>query len=138
MEFQSDELSKYLNIETWDLIPVSDKAVRALEKGEDEDPMTGMSMDEVRMALESPDYLPVPDSFEISEYSMMESFAYSLSDESASQQLAQAIRGTGAFRRFKDTIHRLDLAEQWYAHRQRSYEKVAISWCEEHDLEYER
>ena len=41
---------------------------------------------------------------------------------------------TGAFRRFKDTVHRLGLADAWYASRERGYSDVARNWCEANDI----
>lgn len=83
-------------------------------------------------------YIPLPDTFEIDEYRMMERFAESIPDRKSSNLLLVALRGSGAFRRFKDTLGILDLLEHWYKYRDEAYEEVAIAWCEENNIEYVR
>jgi hypothetical protein len=65
---------------------------------------------------------------------MMQRFAGSILYAQQQDELSAALRGSGAFRRFKDTIHRLRLADEWYAFRDRSYEEVARAWCEAHNI----
>jgi hypothetical protein len=52
------------------------------------------------------DYLKLPGKFDIDEYEIMERFCLSVSDEKTSEVLLGKIHGSGAFRRFKDTIYR--------------------------------
>ena len=42
-----------------------------------------------------------------------------------------AIRGRGAFRRFRN------LAEQWYDYKEKEQKQLAIEWCEENGFNYE-
>lgn len=69
---------------------------------------------------------------------MMERFAVGVTDAAASALLRRAIQGRGAFRYFKDSIHDLGLAQDWYAYRDRRYEEIAIAWCEAKGIEYTR
>ena len=135
MDFQSDEVSSYLNRTTGNVVVISDETFSAVEDGESEDPVTGEPLDEARAVLDGTDYIPLPDRFEINEYQIMERFAGSISDIAASNQILAAIRGSGAFRRFKDTIHALELAESWYGFRARAYEEIAIDWCKQNGIE---
>lgn len=66
----------------------------------------------------------------------MKAFADSL-QENERERLASALRGRGAFRRFKDTVRRLGRAEEWYAFRDAAHRQLAIDWCEENGVEYE-
>jgi hypothetical protein len=50
--------------------------------------------------------------------------------------LRQAIRGKGAFRYFKDTVHRLNLLDAWYAYRDKTMKEFVIAWAEEHQVPY--
>jgi hypothetical protein len=136
MEMQSDTVASYLNKVTGEIVPVSDEAISAVDMG-DEDPLTGESLDIVRAVLNSEDYIQLPDHYEINEYSMMESFAFSLADQSAGELLLITIRGAGAFRRFKDTARHLGLIENWYEYRARAYTEVAREWCETHGITYD-
>jgi hypothetical protein len=134
MEFQSDETKAYLHHPTGRVITVSDEAIRAAEHGDDA-LLEPLELADARGLLARPDdYLPLPDRFEIDEYRMMERFAAGLADQEASEELLSVLHGPGAFRRFKDSIRRLALADEWYAYRDRGYEKVAGAWCEEHGI----
>ena len=81
-------------------------------------------------------FLHFPTKYEIHEYSIMESFIETLPPGAARQELAQAIRGKGTFRRFKNGIyyHRLD--QQWYTYRDLAYREIAIRWCKDKEIEY--
>lgn len=80
--------------------------------------------------------LPLPTEFDFHEYSVMEKFCYSIGDEEISRKLLQAIQGSGAFRRFKEGIHRYGIAERWYRYRDEALRAEAIDWCEAHDIPY--
>ena len=86
--------------------------------------------------LDAHGFYRFPTSFDIREYDMMEEFIETL-PATARNRLGQAIRGKGAFRRFKDTIRQLGVDEQWYQYQASAYRKIAIEWCERNDLEYE-
>jgi hypothetical protein len=68
----------------------------------------------------------------------MERFCSSIENERLSNELLNQIRGSGAFRRFKDTIHRHGIADDWYRFRQAALEEIAIEWLEAHDIPYTR
>jgi len=66
----------------------------------------------------------------------MEEFCWSIKDEGLSNQLYGSIKGSGAFRRFKDNIHRAGIEKNWYAFRDAAIRKVAIRWCEANELSF--
>jgi Uncharacterised protein family (UPF0158). len=135
MEMQSDEMPSYLHRPTGRVINISDEAMQAAEDGDEEFVEPEELADARGILAGRADYLPLPDRFEIDEYRMMEQFATGILDPSARGEVLDMLRGTGAFRRFKDTIRRLELAEEWYAYRDRGYEQVARDWCEANGLE---
>lgn len=63
------------------------------------------------------DYIPLPRQYDMNEYRMMEEFIYDLPAGRAQDALDVAIRGKGAFRRFKDRLYDFDLQEKWYKYR---------------------
>ena len=131
MEFQSDEVTAYLHRPTGRVLAVSDEALLAAEEGAGADEVEEFELADARGILEGgDDYLALPDRFEIDEYRMMERFAAGVAESAAQAELGDALRGRGAFRRFKDAVRRLGLAEKWYAYRDRGYEDVARAWCE--------
>ena len=136
MECPSDEFTAYVHRRTGRVIIVSDEALRAAKHGTVD--RLGSEPGELADAegiLTAPDdYLPLPDRFEIDEYRMMVDFAARIQDPAGRAEVSAALHGSGAFRRFKDAVHRLRLAEAWYAQRERGYEQVAREWCEAHGL----
>ena len=134
MAFQSDELSAYLHRPTGRVIAVSDEAIRAAEQGDDASVEPEELADARGVLAGGEDYLPLPDRVEIDEYRMMERFAAGVADATAQEQLLAALRGRGAFRRFKDTALQLGLADAWYADRDHGYEAVARDWCQAHGI----
>ena len=52
------------------------------------------------------------------------------------EELANAICGRGAFRRFKNGIRYHRLEQQWYDYRDQAYREIAIRWCRDEGLEY--
>ena len=50
--------------------------------------------------------------------------------------LAYAIRGKGAFRRFKQSVRYHGLEQRWYDYLAEAYRELAIRWCAEKGLEY--
>ena len=89
-----------------------------------------------RDILETDHYLSLPDRFEINEYSIMERFCLSVDDEDLRDDLGSAIRGRGAFRRFKDRMQLYGMAEEWYRYRDAALREIAVVWCEAHGITY--
>jgi hypothetical protein len=69
-------------------------------------------------------------------YEDMADFAERISDEQAGRRLARAIRGQGAFRRFKDELHEEypHLLSAWYAFRDARAKRRAIDWLVDNSL----
>ena len=69
-------------------------------------------------------------------YQDMADFADRISDDRAGRRLARAIRGRGAFRRFKDELHEEspDLLQAWYAFRDARAQRRAVEWLVDNDL----
>jgi hypothetical protein len=67
-------------------------------------------------------------------YQDMADFADRISDDRAGRRLA--IRGRGAFRRFKDELHEEypDLLQAWYAFRDARAQRRAVEWLVDNDL----
>jgi hypothetical protein len=139
MDVQSDERSSFLNLTTGEVVAVTDEELRAAEH----DPLLAdfpaWQHEAIRIArdiVETDHYLPLPDRFEIHEYQIMERFCLSVDDEDMRVDLCDAIRGRGAFRRFKDRIHAYGMAEAWYRYRDAALREIAIAWCEAQGITY--
>lgn len=81
------------------------------------------------------DYIPLPDQYDIHEYQIMEEFIWDLPEGKNQDTLAQAIRGRGAFRRFKDRLYEIGLEQEWYDYKEKVYKKIARKWCEQYKID---
>ena len=75
------------------------------------------------------DYIALPDRFAVNEYSIMRDFIAALPEDATQDRLFDAIRGKGAFRRFKNAISAAGLEDQWYAWRNQAFVEIARDWC---------
>ncbi len=160
LQFLSHESHVYLKKSTGKVIAVRDddfEMVRNMEEfdeieegGEDENDSnesSGGSSDYIDLEAEffqdvknvmsfDDDYLKLPSKFDIDEYEIMEKFCLYLPNQKTSDVLLRKIRGSGAFRRFKDAIYQYGIEEDWFRYRDEAYKEIAISWLESHDFDY--
>ena len=139
LAFQSDDGSSHLNTMTGEVVYITEEELRAAEEEAPLEDFPAWQHDAIRIAsemLETDNYLPLPTKFDIHEYRIMERFCYSVDDDDMRDDLCNAIRGRGAFRRFKDTIHAYGIADDWYTYRDDALREIAIAWCEEHGIQY--
>ncbi|MFB0553592.1 MAG: UPF0158 family protein [Phycisphaerae bacterium] len=141
LEFQSDERHSFLDKRTGEVVSISDEEMQAAEDDEPIEDFPDWQQDLVRIAKEivdeTGDYIELPTKFDINEYRIMEKFCLSLNDSEMSDTLYSSIKGSGAFRRFKDAIHEYDIADDWYKYRNDALKEVAIEWCQEHGIEFD-
>lgn len=91
-----------------------------------------------REILKSEDLVELPGQFEIHEYEIMEDFCLAFEDRRAGEDLGRLIKGTGAFRRFKDAVYSMGLEKAWFEFRRTEIEEIAIQWLEEEKIAYTR
>jgi hypothetical protein len=139
LDFQSDERSSYLNRTTGAVVSITAEELRAAEEAQPLEDFLDWQHGTIRIAgeiLETERYLPLPDRFEIHAYQIMERFCLSVEDADMRDDLSDAIRGRGAFRRCKDRVHAYEIAEAWYRYRDAALREIAMAWCEAHGLAY--
>ena len=140
LSIQIDEAYQYLDIETGQIVMISDEELRAVENDRDLADFPDWQQEMIRLAqqiFDQPEkFIELPSQFEINEYRIMERFCLSVEDQAISDKLYYAIKGRGAFRRFKDQIHRYGLAEAWYQYLDEALEEIAKNWCEENQIDY--
>ena len=125
IEMADDNYTYFLDLETGESVFLADELITGLDN-------EGLDHE----IEENPKrYLRLPTKFEIHEYHIMEEFIWTLKGKRA-DKLECAIRGRGAFRRFKDMVDRMGISQQWYDFQSEYYRKLAIEWCQEHGLEY--
>ena len=100
--------------------------------------MTGETDDALSAEMENePErFLRFPTKYEIRQYRIMEDFIDQIPPGKAQEELAYAIRGKDAFRRFKQSVRFHGLEQRWYDYLAQAYREFAIRWCAEEGLEY--
>jgi len=81
-------------------------------------------------------YIALPSQYDINEYDIMEQFIDNVRNDHKRELLSVSIEGKGAFRRFKDTLDRVNLRDEWYKFRDEAYAEIAREWCEENKISY--
>jgi len=81
-------------------------------------------------------WIRCPSQRDIGEYDAMCDFAGTVTDRRAKELLGIALEGKGAFRRFKDTLHRVGLTDEWHAFKHNAFLRLAKAWCEKNEIEY--
>ena len=141
MDLSSDEATTYINRKTGEIVTLTDEIVAMAEDPDDAAEAAEWQKDLLPKAREvaaSEDFIPLPGKFEIHEWSIMERFARSLPDAAVRDELDAAVHGRGAFRRFKDAVHRLGIADEWYRFREAALEEIAIGFLEANGIAYQR
>jgi len=144
LELVGDDSFAYLHRTTGELITLTREELAAAEEIEEDDPLEDFpewERESIRKAAEvfsSPEFLQLPTKYDIHEYAIMEKFCFSVEDDELSEELLYQIRGSGAFRRFRDALHRYDLTDAWYEYRRTAFEEIAAAWLEENDIPYVR
>lgn len=140
MDLLGDEMVAYINKQSGELYTVSDEEAGYIEEGEEDSEFIPDWQKEMlpkaKEVLESDDFVPLPDKFEIHEYKIMERFCLSRESDNLREELLSAIRGRGAFRYFKDQIHRRGIQDDWYGYRNDALKSVAADFLEMEGIPY--
>ena len=81
-------------------------------------------------------FVQLPDQFDIHEYQIMEVFCVTYANRQLGEHLHRLIKGSGAFRRFKNAIFSWGIHDDWFAFRKKALEIIAIEWLEQHEIPY--
>ena len=144
MELQSLDGSSYLDKTNAETVTFSIEEFQAADNGDSLDDYPEWQHDNIELARKilaeegggDSRFIELPTKFDMDEYRIMEKFCLSFRDEKIAEVLYQAIKGSGAFRRFKDFVHQLDVAEDWYKYHSETIKQMAIEWCKQNDIVY--
>ena len=140
MELQHGQGSLYLNKKTGEVVLLMEEGWLTDEEGESSEELPEWQR-EVLMVKKDilqnrENYLELPSKVEINEYRIMEDFCHSVEDRGISENLFDAIKGRGAFGRFKDNIVRLGIEARWYKYKDEALKRMAIEWCKDNHIDY--
>ncbi len=143
LEMDTEEYRSHFDRKTARMVTVESWIISALEEGEEEElqDLPEWQKEELDIAREIVEddgsrFVDGPDKFDFHGYRQMERFIQSLTDVAAADQLWRAIKGCGAFRCYKDTLHRLGLQGQWYRFLDEARKRFVIDWAQANDVPY--
>lgn len=84
------------------------------------------------------DTIILPTKYEINDYGILEDFIKTVKDDKLVYILELAISGKGAFSRFNKVCHDFNINDDYYKFKDEQYRKIAIKWCEDNDIDYEK
>jgi Uncharacterised protein family (UPF0158) len=139
----SDEVQVYLNRKTGEFLLTTSELRAAADEAEDEDEDEAFLpewerelLPQVREAMNSEDWLKLPDKFEIDEYGIMRDFAGTQKDEVLAADLLDTIGGRGTFGRFKNMLARRGQLDAWFRYRDEALSRIAAEWLEANGIPY--
>lgn len=140
ISFQPEGTAAYLDPDSGEILGVTEDELQMAE-GEEEAAAEApewqqVAIENARKILQSDRFLQLPTQFDIHEWSIMERFAQERTDDDQCETLLRAIHGSGAFRRFKDTIRRFGIEDDWHRFRDAALEAIAKEWLESHGILY--
>jgi hypothetical protein len=141
LEEAAEECAHYLDKRTSEIVMVTNEEMEAAEEDEliSEYPeWQREAILKAREILTSDQFVPLPDQFDIHEYKIMEDFCMVFEDRRVGEDLRRLIKGSGAFRRFKNAIYSVGADKAWYEFRRAEIEKIGIQWLEEQQIPYIR
>jgi hypothetical protein len=139
MQMGTDGLHTYLNKATGEIVTITDEHLDAVQSGYDLNDYSDWEQEALKEAQEihsSKDYLEFPSPFSFHEYDIMQKFCISVENKHTSETLLDLIRGSGAFRRFKNGIFRYGIEQDWYKFKDQAYKEITIEWLESEGVAY--
>lgn len=142
LEAAEDEHAHYLDKDTGEIVLITNEE---MEAAEDDEPLSEYpdwqreSILKAREIFNSDErFIALPDQSDIDEYQIMEDFCLGYADRRVGEDLHRLIKGSGAFRRFKNAINSRGADQAWYGFRRMEFERIAIEWLETEGIPYTR
>jgi hypothetical protein len=144
LQLQNEEILPYFNRRTGESVTIDRSFLSMVEDAEEGETFEDLQVWEqdliavAREIVDSEDFLRLPSKYDIHEYQIMEDFCETLTDVRMANDILHRLRGSGAFGRFRAAIRYHNIEDDWYAFRDRAYEKIVLDWLEENNIEYTR
>jgi|SRR5882672_414822 len=141
LEAAGEEHAHYLDRSTGEIVMITNEEMEAVEEDELISEYPDWQREAIlkaREILKFEHFVELPNQFDIHEYKIMEDFCLAFEDRRVGEDLRRLIKGSGAFRRFKDAIYSMGADKAWYQFRRAEIERIAIEWLEENEIAYRR
>ena len=83
-------------------------------------------------------YVHLPTKHEVNNAQIIRDFIYELENKEIAEQLHSCINQKGMYRKFKDKLYEFGIEKQYYQYREKRLIEIAIDWCEDNCLKYEK
>ena len=138
LEEGSESASGFLDRESGEVYFVSDEAL-SLSESETDPPykLADWQKEELELAqrIQSSDrYLALPGPLDVNEWNIMAEFSNQIKRDDIRVKFADSIRGSGAFRRFKQQLAHFGLWDEWNRFRREAFGGFMREWCEENGI----
>jgi len=133
--------SAYFNRKTGEVYSLMSDEVENLEDISYTDLLPQWERDElpkIREVLQGDDWLPLPNQFDVHQWSIMNDFSRSMSNEELRDELLHAIHGKGAFRHFEQIIRYHGVDENWFQFKRDALQQIAADWLDANGILYAR
>ena len=142
MDNQDRSDSYYLDIETGETISIPEEIMTALEMGESCEGLPAWELELLPQAKEiiegSDRYEEIPTRDSHQAFTLMVEFTREVEDRKLQKELDSALKGKGAFRRFKDRLREYpDIEKQWFKFKAAQDKKEVRDWLESIGIEME-
>ncbi len=142
LEAASDEMVSYINRANGELVMIDIESSSLAGDDCDDNPehVPEWQMDlvaDAKRVRADKNFTTLPDQYDINEYEIMERFCLSLDNEGMRNDLLAALKGLGAFARFKAFIHAENIHEDWFAFKRTSLQQIAIEFLESENIPYQ-
>ena len=141
LEMTADFNSHFLDRRTGEIEMITDEVWDAAENNELISEYPEWQRESILKAreIQSTDhFIELPSKFDLNSYEMMERFCREYPNRRISERLSAAVKGKGAFRRFKDMISDLGIQDEWNRFEQQSLEDIAVEWLEAEGIPFTR
>jgi hypothetical protein len=139
MGAQFDGATSYLEKSTGELHMIRDEEMETADADEPIEEFPEWEQEAIGVArriLESDDFIPLPNQYELHEYDIMREFCGTVKNKKIRDDLHRALDGRSPFRAFKDKIQDHDVQGEWFRYRDGALKKLAIEWCKENGIAY--
>ncbi len=82
-------------------------------------------------------YYYLPSSYVFHDWELIEEYIDEIKNKNIQEELDDAFYGKGKYRRFKETLRKFKIENDYYNFREKYLKNMAIEWCEENRIEYE-
>ncbi len=134
----SPEARSYLDLQLGEVHTFDDEVDRYLDGDLERPPdwMRSMLVAAELVEREPDRFLRLPPSDGRADYRAMQDFIRTVGDDRLQEQLWRAIRGRGAFRRFRDSLHDAPAElERWYQWKEGDERRRLLGWLEEEGVQ---